>query len=76
VLKDQWGSGAGKMLMDHAIRFAREQGFTCMFLGVWQENKRALRFYEKAGFEIFSTRSFKLGSTLCDDFLLKVDLNK
>jgi hypothetical protein len=43
-------------------------------LGVWQENERALAFYKKFGFEIFTTRTFMLGKRQCDDFLLKLDL--
>lgn len=76
VLQTQLGSGAGKFLMDYAINFSKAQQYEHLFLGVWEENKRALRFYEKNGFVVFTTRSFTLGSTICDDFMMKLDLHQ
>lgn len=64
----------GKALMDHALEYARREKFTTLFLGVWQENNRAVNFYKKAGMEIFTIRTFQLGQTLCDDYLLKIEL--
>jgi ribosomal protein S18 acetylase RimI-like enzyme len=74
VLKDKIGSGAGKMLMQYAVDYSRQHGFDVLFLGVWEENERAVNFYKKAGFEVFDTRTFQLGKTLCDDFLMKLEL--
>lgn len=74
VLKDKIGSGAGKQLMDYAINYSIEHGFNVLFLGVWEENKRAVNFYKTAGFEVFDTRTFQLGETICDDFLMKLEL--
>ncbi|MCU0442000.1 MAG: GNAT family N-acetyltransferase [Bacteroidia bacterium] len=71
VLQTALGSGAGKILMDHIIEIAKQQQCTWMFLGVWEENKRAVAFYQKYGFELFTTRTFQLGTNLCDDFLMK-----
>ena len=72
----QWaqGTGVAKLLMDKAIELAKKQGYNYLFLGVWQENKRALAFYKKCGFEIFNTRKFKLGDEWCDDFLLRLKI--
>lgn len=68
------GTGVGQLLMDEAIRISREEGYEILFLGVWQENARALAFYKKNGFEIFGTRTFQLGQTRCEDFLLRLKL--
>jgi ribosomal protein S18 acetylase RimI-like enzyme len=76
VLQSHLGSGAGKVLMDYAINFSKDQQYDQLFLGVWEENKRAVRFYEKNGFEVFTTRAFTLGSTVCDDFMMKLDLHQ
>lgn len=72
----QWaqGSGVASLLMNKAIELGRKQGYDYLFLGVWQENKRALAFYKKMGFEVFNTRTFQLGDEMCDDFLLKLAL--
>jgi len=74
VLKDKIGSGAGLKLMQYAIDYSVKNGYDVLFLGVWEENVRAVNFYKKAGFEVFDTRTFQLGKTLCDDFLMKLEL--
>lgn len=71
VLSKHHGTPAGRLLMESAITFATSSGFDHVFLGVWQENRRAVRFYEKNGFEVFATRSFQLGSRICDDYMMK-----
>jgi ribosomal protein S18 acetylase RimI-like enzyme len=68
------GSGLAKQLMELAIEKSRELDFELLYLGVWQENARALSFYKKMGFEIFDTRKFQLGSRLCEDYLLYIRL--
>lgn len=74
VLKDKIGNGAGLKLMQYAIDYSVKNGYDVLFLGVWEENVRAVNFYKKAGFEVFDTRTFQLGKTLCDDFLMKLEL--
>jgi diamine N-acetyltransferase len=74
VLKDYLDKKVGKELMLQAISFSKQNNFETLFLGVWQENHRAVNFYKKFGFETFTIRTFQLGETLCDDFLMKTDL--
>ncbi len=74
VLKDHLDKKVGKELMLKAISFSKQTNFETLFLGVWQENHRAVEFYKKFGFETFTTRTFQLGKTLCDDFLMKLSL--
>jgi len=72
VLKGYLDKKVGKELMMEAINFSKQNNFETLFLGVWQENHRAVKFYRKFGFENFTTRTFQLGETLCDDFLMKI----
>ncbi len=74
VLQSHFGTEAGKLLMQQAIMHSRLNQFDILFLGVWKENTRAVRFYEKTGFTIFSTRFFKLGERLCEDYMMKLVL--
>lgn len=74
VQQSEIGTGAGRLLMDEAIRYAKQYQYDTLFLGVWQENKRAVDFYRKAQFEVFATRSFQLGSRLCEDYIMKRQL--
>jgi GNAT superfamily N-acetyltransferase len=50
VVERFWKKGAGKLLLDHVSGAAREKGFDTLWLGVWEQNERGLRFYAKEGF--------------------------
>jgi len=65
------GTGAGQLLLNHTLNFAREKKFEVLWLAVWQENKRAIDFYKKHGFEICGVKKFVLGNTVNDDFVMK-----
>ena len=43
------GHHVGRLLYEHACRFAREQKCNTVTLNVWCGNESAMRFYEKAG---------------------------
>jgi ribosomal protein S18 acetylase RimI-like enzyme len=51
VVERFWKKGVGEALLDHVSGAAREKGFDTVWLGVWEENARGLRFYEKQGFK-------------------------
>ena len=42
-----------------------------VWLGVWEQNPRAIRFYEKNGFVPFDTHVFILGEDKQTDILMK-----
>lgn len=50
VLVDHHGAGVGQALFDHALKFARSQGFTKIVLNTHENMNRAHHFYEKNGF--------------------------
>lgn len=50
VVERVWGKGVGETLLNHVLDAAREKGFDTLWLGVWVENMRGRRFYEKQGF--------------------------
>ncbi|MCA0427330.1 MAG: GNAT family N-acetyltransferase [Bacteroidetes bacterium] len=68
------GRKVGAALMQYVIHEAVRNGYSWLYLGVWQENTRAISFYEQFGFKKHSTRKFQLGKTICDDFLMVKDL--
>lgn len=70
VQQNYFGKHAGQLLMDKAIEHAIQNNFHYLFLGVWKENSRAVKFYEKNGFTVFSERSFQLGERLCEDYMM------
>jgi len=63
------GSGLGPALMQHAIDAATRLGCGRILLGVWGENYRAHRFYERQGFTVVGTRQFRVGAIVHDDLV-------
>jgi ribosomal protein S18 acetylase RimI-like enzyme len=55
------GSGAAAALMAAAVAEARRRGGSTLWLGVWERNARAIRFYEKHGFRDVGSAAFHLG---------------
>lgn len=74
VLKAFLGQKIGQILFDKAIEIGREKNLEYVWLGVWEENQRAIRFYEKNGFEIFGKHDFVLGEDVQTDLLMKLNL--
>ncbi|HEX7846170.1 MAG TPA: GNAT family N-acetyltransferase [Chitinophagaceae bacterium] len=64
------GKGVGKSLMQKCIDIAREKKVEAIWLGVWEKNERAIRFYEQWGFEKFSDHRFILGNDVQNDWLM------
>ncbi len=74
AVKNQIGKGIGKALMEFAVAEAKRQNITVLWLGVWEENERAIRFYEKFGFAKFGEHDFVLGKDVQTDWLMKKEL--
>jgi diamine N-acetyltransferase len=68
------GRGLGKVLMEKGVAIARRKGKKRVWLGVWERNARAIRFYEKEGFRKVSTHSFVMGDERQTDFIMQRDL--
>ena len=51
VLKDYWGMGIGRVVMEASIDCARRAGYTQIELDVVAGNERAVSLYRRAGFE-------------------------
>lgn len=65
------GKGIGKALMRHSLDYARENNHDFMWLGVWEYNYRAQKFYEKFGFEKCGEHVFQLGTDPQTDWLMQ-----
>lgn len=74
VLKEYHGNNVGQFLYDNAIQIAKSKKVKYVWLGVWMENHRALRFYRKNGFTEFDTHKFRLGDEEQTDYLMKLEL--
>lgn len=74
VLKEFHGKKVGQKLYDKAIELAKVKNIETVWLGVWEENPRAIRFYEKNGFVAFDKHIFKLGNDEQTDIMMKLKL--
>lgn len=71
VLKSWQGKGIAQLLMDYILQFATENKYEMVWLGVWEHNLRARKFYEKYGFENSGfTHDFPIGNTPQTDIWL------
>jgi len=68
------GKGVGQNLMDACFELANELDHDVMWLGVWEYNPRAQRFYEKNGFEVVGRHTFQLGSDPQTDLLMQKEI--
>lgn len=74
VLKEFQGKKVGQILFNKAIEIANQNLLKYVWLGVWERNPRAIRFYEKNGFKIFDKHIFKLGDDEQTDYMMKLEL--
>lgn len=70
VVAEQHGTGAAAALMAAALAWAAESGAERVWLGVNRNNERAQRFYRKQGFVVTGERTFSLGATVENDFIM------
>ncbi len=71
VLKEFQDKKIGKALMDESLLIADHGKYEVLWLGVNQENFKAIDFYKRYGFEVFGTKQFILGTAIDEDFLMK-----
>jgi ribosomal protein S18 acetylase RimI-like enzyme len=65
------GKGVGSALMQRCIDIARHKNARVIWLGVWENNHKAISFYKKWGFSPFGDHVFMLGDDPQTDLLLK-----
>jgi ribosomal protein S18 acetylase RimI-like enzyme len=65
------GSGLARQLMDRVLADAKGGGAASVWLGVWERNPRAIRFYEKTGFRVVGDHTFLLGTDPQRDLIME-----
>jgi diamine N-acetyltransferase len=64
------GQGLGKYLIQKSIDIAKEKNKQNMWLGVWEKNESAIRFYKGQGFVLHGAHSFYLGDEEQRDLIM------
>lgn len=67
--------GLGGVLVNAAIGHARKRGHRTIWLGVWERNEGARRFYESHRFSLVGTKHFVLGSDRQTDVVMSRSLD-
>ena len=77
VSKEYHGKGAAQQMISFFIDRAVKEECEAVFLGVWEFNYRAQKFYSKHGFKLTENRhDFPIGSTPQTDVYMLKYLNK
>jgi ribosomal protein S18 acetylase RimI-like enzyme len=65
------GKKVGKSLLEHAFDLSKQNQLDFIWLGVWEENQRAIHFYKQFDFEEYDKHVFMLGKDSQTDILMK-----
>lgn len=71
VSKEFHGKKVGQVLYEKALEISVQKKVEYVWLGVWEENPRAIRFYQKNGFKEFDKHTFQLGDDKQTDIMMK-----
>lgn len=68
------GHGIAHALMDWTLATARDTGADELLLTVWEENHRAMRFYQRLGFVHVGDYAFQTGNQVDRDLIMRLAL--
>jgi ribosomal protein S18 acetylase RimI-like enzyme len=76
VFKGYQGKGYGRSALNQILQLGREKAKNYLWLGVWEHNHRAIRFYKEYGFTTFDKHPYYIGSDRQMDWMMKIELNR
>ena len=74
VLEQFQGQQIGKEMLYNIIQLAKQEQMAFIWLGVWEMNTAAIRFYERHGFVKFNSHPYYVGSDKQTDWMMRLDL--
>ena len=74
VSKEFQGRQIGSQTLTKVLELAKNQNKQYVWLGVWEQNQGAIRFYERYGFIKFGEHPYYIGSDKQTDWLMRYDL--
>ncbi len=74
VVMEFHGKKVGQVLYETALGRAKDKKVKYLWLGVWEENPRAISFYKKNGFIEFDRHIFKLGDDEQTDIMMRLNI--
>lgn len=73
VLKEFQGKRIGEVALSMIIDMAKKANASCLWLGVWEKNTKAITFYENNGFITFDKHPYLIGEDEQYDFMMKLE---
>jgi ribosomal protein S18 acetylase RimI-like enzyme len=64
-------TGVGALLMQEVFDYARHEGYETVWLGAWEKNPNARRFYERHGFVPVGSKYFMVGNDRQNDVVMR-----
>jgi len=74
VIKEFQGKKIGQKLLDEVLGIAKKNQMDYLWLGVWEKNEGAIRFYERNGFYVIGSHPFRMGDEIQTDLIMKLPL--
>ncbi len=74
LLERMKGSGIGRQLFDRCMETGRKKGYESLWLGVWEQNAAAQKFYERIGMTNVGTTDFSDGKNVFLNFVYAIEL--
>src|SRR5262245_32554765 len=65
------GKGVAQTLMQAWLDRLRQSGHGSVYLGVWDNNHRAIAFYRKYGFDVVGSHAFQMGDEAQNDLWME-----
>jgi diamine N-acetyltransferase len=69
-----WRKGFGRKLIERCLSEAKTKGCDSLWLGTWEENVRAQKFYEQLGFTHVGEYKYLYEGLPATNFVYKIDL--
>jgi len=74
VVPEFQGKSIGNRMLQQVKILGSQTRKTFLWLGVWEHNKEAIKFYEKNGFSKFGMHPYYIGKDMQMDWLMRFDL--
>ena len=74
ILPELQGNNYGKIMLEETIRIAKSKGKSKIWLGVWENNPNAVRFYERNGFTVTGEHGFMFVDKVQVNLIMEVVL--
>ena len=74
VRQEGQGVGVGRILLTWAVEQARQRGAKNIYLGVWENNQRAISVYETRKFEAIGNYKFPVGNAMDNEVIMRKSL--